>query len=152
MTALAAKHDPTPAFARQVIGLYRDEALAQARFPDLDLEVLQVAEQALLAAQLEVERCEAQLEAARVARDQVLAQLEAKVERAVAYARVFAAGDPALSARLAELGRKKPAAASGERAPPLKRGRPKKHTNGAEQFGVPALAADGGGERDGLPV
>lgn len=153
MTALAAKHDPTPAFAREVIGLYRDESLAEARFPDLDLDVLHVAEQALLAAQLEVERCEAQVEAARVARDQVLTQLEVKVERALAYARVFATGNPTLSARLAELGRKKPAP-SGERAPPVKRGRreAKKPANGAELFAAAALTADVGPPRDGLAL
>lgn len=149
MTALAAKHDPTPAFARQVIGLYRDEALAEARFPDLDLEVLHVAEQALVAAQLEVERCEAQLESARATRDQVLAQLETKVERALAYARVFATGNPGLTTRLAELGRKKPAP-SGERAPPVKRGRPKKLGNGAELFATATLADTS--EREGVAI
>lgn len=142
MTALAAKHDPTPVFARQVIGLYRDEALAEARFPDLDLEILHVAEQALLAAQLEVERCEAQLESARTARDRVLEQLEVKVERALAYARVFATGNPELTARLADLGRKK-ATPTSERAPPAKRGRPKKLGNGAELFATAPLADAG---------
>jgi hypothetical protein len=138
MPANPAKHDPTPEFVRQVIGLYREEALAGVHFPDLDLQALQLAEQALLGAQLEVERIEAQLEAARAVRDGELASLEAKAERALAYARVFASGDAALSAQLNGLGRKKPAPAEGSPSP--RRGRPKRNPEAEQLFG----AADGG--------
>jgi hypothetical protein len=138
MPANPAKHDPTPEFVRQVIGLYRDEALAGVHFPDLDLQSLQLAEQALLGAQLEVERIEAQLEAARALRDGELLLLEAKAERALAYARVFAGGDAELSARLNGLGRKKPASSEG--APSPRRGRVKRNVDAEELF----AAADGG--------
>ncbi|HKU42073.1 MAG TPA: hypothetical protein VJR89_28135 [Polyangiales bacterium] len=141
---MPAKHDPTPEFVRDVIALYRDEALAGVRFPDLDLDALQLAEQALIGAQLEVERIEAQLDAARSARDAEVSLLEAKAERALAYARVFAGGNAELSARLSELGPgkgKKPAPPDGVPSP--KRGRPKRVAAGAELF---APAADGGEE------
>ena len=138
MSANPAKHDPTPEFVRQVIGLYREEALAGVHFPDLDLQALQLAEQALIGAQLEVERIETQLETARALRDGELALLEAKAERALAYARVFAGGNAALSAQLNGLGRKKPVLV--EAAPSGRRGRPKRNPEPEQLFG----AADGG--------
>jgi hypothetical protein len=143
-----AQHDPTPAFARQVLALFRQE-LEGVRFPDLDLGVLEAAEQAVLAAQAEVERIEAQLEAARIARAEQLAELETKAERALAYARVYASGDADLSGRLEELGRKKLAPADAD-APVKKRGRAKKNANGAELFGDSSetSAADGGKPAD----
>jgi hypothetical protein len=146
MPAPTAKHDPTPAFARQILALFRKE-LAEVQFPDLDLAVLEHAEEAVLAAQVEVERVEAQLEAARIARAEQLAELETKAERALAYARVFASGDADLTARLAEaeLGRKKSAPDS-EGAQPKRRARSKRGANGAELFGdSPKAAATGGG-------
>ncbi len=144
MPSDTADHDsPTPDFAREIIALYREEALAAARFPDLDLEVLSAAERALAEAQREVERIDAQLSAARQERDAQRVALESKAERALAYARVFATGDEALTARLAEVGRKKPAAA-GERAPPKRRGRPKQAANGDELFAAAELAGDTG--------
>ena len=148
MSASYAKHDPTPEFVREVIGLYRDDALAGVHFPDLDLQSLQLAEQALLGAQLEVERIEAQLEAARAARDGELAVLEAKAERALAYARVFAGGNQELSERLSGVGRKKATPAPG--APGPKRARIKRNPAGDELFATGVLAADGG-EELGVP-
>jgi hypothetical protein len=149
MPAPTAKQDPTPAFARQVLTLFRQE-LAEVHFPELDLAVLEQAEQAVFAAQVEVERVETQLEAARIARAEQLAELETKAERALAYARVFASSDAELSARVSELGRKKsaPVAAPGDGAPGKKRAKSKRGANGAELFGDSAemAAADGGGE------
>ena len=133
MPASAAKQDPTPPFARQILALFGEDALAEVHFPDLDLAVLQEAQAALLAAQLEVERAETQLEAARAAREEKLVALEAKAERALAYARVFAGGDAALGTRLAEVGRRK-LTPTGEGAPVKKRGRPKRTPSGAELF------------------
>lgn len=139
-----AQHDPTPAFARQVLALFREE-LDGVCFPALDLAILEAAEQAVLAAQLEVEKVEAQLEAARIARAEQLAELETKAERALAYARVYASGDADLSARVAELGRKKLAPDAAD-APLKRRGRVKRNGSGAELFGdaADAAAADGG--------
>jgi hypothetical protein len=144
-SASTTQHDPTPALARQVLALFRQE-LEGVQFPELDLDVLESAEQAMLAAQLEVERIEAQLEAARIARAEQVAELETKAERALAYARVYASGDAELSARVAELGRKKVAGGAAADTPVKKRGRPKKGANGAELFGdsQETPAADGG--------
>jgi hypothetical protein len=149
MPAPNAKHDPTPAFSRQVLALFRKE-LADVHFPDLDRAVLEEAVQAVLAAQVDVERVETQLEAARIARAEQLAELETKAERALAYARVFASGDPDLNARVAELGRKKPAADS-EGAQVKKRARSKAGANGAELFGEAADLAAAGGSAESQP-
>jgi hypothetical protein len=128
-------HDPTPALARQVIELYA-EALRDVRFPDLDLALLEEAREALLASQLEVERSEAQLQAARVELEAKSAALQSKAERALAYARVFALGDETLSARLSELGsRKKPLTLiEGGPAPVKRRGRSPKAAPETELF------------------
>lgn len=143
MPAPTAKHDPTPVFAHQVLALFRQE-LADVHFPGLDLTVLEQAEKAVLAAQVEVERVEAELEAARIARAEQLAELETKAERALAYARVFASSDPELSARVTDLGRKK-SATSDPTAAVKKRTRAKRNANGAELFAESAeTAADSG--------
>jgi len=141
-------HDPTPAFARQVLDLYVD-ALAEVRFPDLDLALLQSARDALQVTQLQVEAIEAKLLTARSALEAQAVAFNATAERALAYARIFASSDAALQARIAELGRKKPAAAAalGDRAQPKKRGRPAKTELASELFdsdGVAPHAAEGG--------
>jgi hypothetical protein len=149
MPAPNAKHDPTPAFSRQVLALFRKE-LADVHFPDVDLAVLAEAEQAVLAAQLEVERVETLLETARIARAEQLAELETKAERALAYARVFASGDPDLNTRVAELDRKK-SALDTEGAQVKKRVRSKRGVNGAELFGDAAEVAAAGGGLESQP-
>jgi hypothetical protein len=117
--------DSIPAFAREVIALYT-EAMPEVRFPDLDLQVLESTAAELRAALLCVERATAELEAARTAAQQHGELLEARAERALSYARVFAEGDALLSERIVALGRSKsmPVAHS---APPKKRGRPRKN-------------------------
>jgi multidrug efflux pump subunit AcrA (membrane-fusion protein) len=138
-------HDPTPAFARQVLDLYV-EALPDVRFPDLELATLQSARDALQVTQLQIEDIEAKLQAARSALEAQAGALHATAERALAYARVFASNDAALHARIAEVGRKKPVA-NAEGAQPRKRGRPPKSDAGNELFGSEesvALAAEGG--------
>jgi hypothetical protein len=153
-TSPTPKHDPTPAFAHQVLELYAD-ALREVRFPDLDLALLEAARDALLVSQLEVERSEAQLQAARAVLEVKSEALQAKAERALAYARVFALGDAALSAQLAEIGggvRKKPLAlVEGGTAPGKRRGRSKKSEAGTELFVAEhgardEVAANGGEE------
>jgi hypothetical protein len=156
-TSPIPKHDPTPAFARQVLELYAD-ALREVRFPDLDLALLEAARDALLVSQLEVERSEAQLQAARAALDAKSEALQTKAERALAYARVFALGDPALSAQLAEIGvRKKPLAlVEGGTAPVKRRGRSKKTAEETELFVAEGSALDEpaaeGGEASSVPA
>jgi hypothetical protein len=131
------KHDPTPPFARQLIDLYED-AMAEVRFPDLDLARLRAVEEALLAAQVELERAEAALDTMRCARDAQAQALSQHAERALAYAKIFAADDEALTSRLAELGRRQPGSSSNA-AQPRKRGRPAKpKADAAELFGQPA--------------
>jgi hypothetical protein len=128
------KRDPTPGFASQVLELY-GTALPDVRFPDLDLSVLQAARDELQHTQLQVERLEADLEAARSALDAEANALNQKAERALAYARIYSASDPELSARIAELGNKKrPLLAAGESAAAPRRGRRRKNQPESELF------------------
>ncbi|HEX4353551.1 MAG TPA: hypothetical protein VHZ95_11560 [Polyangiales bacterium] len=127
------KHDPTPVFVRDVLAFYAD-ALSDVRFPDLDLARLEEARASILTTQLEVERIEAKLSIARAALDAELDALHRTAERALAYARVFAQSDPALGARVAELGvRKKPTLADSESTPRKKRVR-KQNRDESELF------------------
>ena len=95
MKSPSPKLDLTPALARQVIDLYATE-LADVRFPDLDLADLLQVQTELHAAQIEVERVEADLLEARSAVEARMQALTAKAERALSYARVFAQGNAAL--------------------------------------------------------
>jgi hypothetical protein len=135
--------DSVPAFAQEVIGLYSD-AMPEVRFPDVDLEVLESTAAELRDALLSVERATAELEAARTAAQRHGELLEARVERALSYARVFAQGDGPLSERIAAIERSKstPLTAS---APPKKRGRPKKNAaSDASLFEVAPVTAEPG--------
>lgn len=145
MKSPAPKVDTTPLLARQVIDLYALD-LAEVRFPDLDLSALLYAQSELHAAQLEIERVEQELVQARSiweSRAQVLAQ---KAERALAYARIYAQGDAELAPRIADIGRRKPAASAdaavsgmgGEAGAPKKRGRKPKTESPSELFADPA--------------
>jgi hypothetical protein len=140
--------DVTPTLARQVIDLYADE-LAEVRFPDLDLSALLYAQAELHAAQLEVERVEAELADKRAELELRSQALLAKTERALAYARVFAQGDETLAPRLAEIGRGKrslsshpsqTASASGTIEAPKRRGRKPKVDEPEELFAESASA------------
>lgn len=140
-------NDVTPTLARQVIDLYAEE-LAEVRFPDLDLSALLYAQAELHAAQLEVERVEAEL-ADRRAELEVRSQaLVAKAERALAYARIFAQGDEQLAPRLADIGRRKSSvtqpshttSATGTIAAPKRRGRKPKSDEPEELFAESASA------------
>lgn len=110
------KIDVTPSLARQVIDLYSIE-LSDVRFPGLDLSSLLYAQAELHAAQLEVERVEAELADMRnqlEARSQALTTL---AERGLAYARVYAQGDEELAPRIAEVGKRKSSAGPTPTAP-----------------------------------
>jgi hypothetical protein len=123
MPKTAPKLDPTPSFARQVLDLYV-EALSEVRFPDLDLAALQAARDELQVSQVEIDSIEAELARARAQLETQVAALNAKADRALAYARVYAGGgDAALQTRIAEVGKKKVAQLEG--ASPKRRGRPK---------------------------
>ena len=139
--------DVTPTLARQVIDLYADE-LAEVRFPDLDLSALLYAQAELHAAQVEVERVEAELADRRAELELRSQALVAKAERALAYARIFAQGDDQLSPRLAEIGRRKSsltqtsqtASSSGLIPAPKRRGRKPKSEEPEELFTEAASA------------
>ena len=77
------------------------------RFPDLDLSSLLYAQSELHAAQLEIERVEAELSQARAVWESRTQALTAKAERALAYARIYAQGDAELGPRIADIGKKK---------------------------------------------
>ena len=108
MKSPAPKVDTTPVLARQVIDLYAVE-LVEVRFPDLDLSSLLYAQTELHAAQLEIERVEAELSQARAVWESRSQALTAKAERALAYARIYAQGDAELAPRIADIGKKKSA-------------------------------------------
>jgi hypothetical protein len=139
--------DVTPTLARQVIDLYAVE-LSEVRFPDLDLSALLYAQAELHAAQLEVERIEAELADKRADLDVRSQALISKAERALAYARVFAQGDEQLAPRIADIGRKRNSAAhtqstissSGQLTAPKRRGRKPKSDDPEELFTESASA------------
>jgi len=131
---------PLPPFARDVLALYA-RALADVRFPDLDLASLEAAAERVYAAQA---AAEARRKALQAAEEEVAAQelgLAALAERALAYARIFATGNAALSAEVVAIAR--PSAGEPEE-PGLarKRGRPRKGAPGAEELFAARSAED----------
>ncbi len=94
--------DPTPALCADVLTLFAGP-LAEVRFPDLDHASLQADAQALLDAQREVEALERSLDSARARTRDAVAQLTSSSQRALAYARVFSMGQPALEEAIASV-------------------------------------------------
>lgn len=84
---------------QQVIELFED-ALEGVAFPDVDREVLQGRAERLASAQQIVAERQAALEAARAEVEQERAELQKLAGRALDYARIFAADDPALLERI----------------------------------------------------
>jgi hypothetical protein len=118
------KLDQTPELARQIIELYAEE-LADVSFPDIDLARLKSAQSELHSAQLAQARAE---------RDRQSDALSTKAERALAYARVFAQGDPSLAPRIAEIGRRKLPGSEENPKPAKPRGRKPKAETASELF------------------
>jgi ABC-type transporter Mla subunit MlaD len=113
-----------------------DGPLAELQFPDLDRETLR-------GAAAEVERLRAELsaaletvQAARSSLDAGHAALVEQVRRAHAYASVYAEGDEALSASLADIKLE-----TRKLAPKKKRGRPRKDTKSQTSLTVAEDAA-----------
>lgn len=128
------QRDPLSSLARDVLALFAEE-LRDVRFPDLDLSCLEAGRETLCEAQLEVERIERELDAARAvvaSRGEALTQ---KAQRALSYARVFAEAEPALALRVAEIGDAK-AGPSARGTESKKRGRPRKSDGDANLFGA----------------
>lgn len=127
------KDDPVSPFARAVLELFRED-LRKIRFPDLDHDLLASAAEELRAAQLEVECVESALAAARDVVRERERQLNAQAARGISYARIYAAGNLALSARITQIDLLTPESASAPAPSPKKRGRPRKDSQGAELF------------------
>lgn len=117
-TSTSASDTMAPAL-RELLAIF-DGPLAEVRFPGVDRGMLLD-----LAAQVEgesvrVEELRAQLDTAYAGLIEVKGRLQRAAEQGLAYARVFSAGDPELTARLAEVNlageprRRKAAAATGE--------------------------------------
>lgn len=105
--------------------------LAQVRFADVDAATLRGVASEVEAAAAEIEAQQAALEALRKAQADRQEQLLALAQRALAYAKVYAENDDALSARLAAIHL--------PRAP-----KRQKAEGGAEANGRSAAPADGG--------
>ncbi|MCA9577626.1 MAG: hypothetical protein KC668_19465 [Myxococcales bacterium] len=87
--------DPTPALAQDVLALFRGP-FADVRFPDVDRASLEADVIALLHAQAEVEALDRALEDARQVVKSRSEHLLGSSSRALAYAKVFALGQPTL--------------------------------------------------------
>ncbi len=94
--------DPVSPFCRDVLAVFRD-ALPDVRFPELDRDRLEAEAAATSEAQLEVERLERELEAARQQVRDASARLTRSAEQALAYARVYAISRPPVQEALAAL-------------------------------------------------
>ena len=94
--------DPVPKGVRRVLTLF-DEELSAVAFPDVSRASLQRAEEALQRATAEQRELETHLAAATEAVAAAQAALEQHAARALAYARVYAEGDPALAEKVAAL-------------------------------------------------
>ncbi|HTU62894.1 MAG TPA: hypothetical protein VMF89_30750 [Polyangiales bacterium] len=127
------KDDPVSPFARAVLELFRED-LRKVRFPDLDHDSLSSVAEELRAAQLEVECVESALAAAREVVRERERQLNAQAARGISYARIYAAGNLALSARITQIDLLTPDTASAPAASAKKRGRPRKDIQGGELF------------------
>ncbi len=101
--------DPIPAHVREVLALFADE-LREVRFGELDAASLEALAERTREAALEVERAREALDAAHAALAAAREALSSHAAQALAYAKVFAAGDAALAARLAVLERPEPPA------------------------------------------
>lgn len=142
-------HDPVPPLAREVLALYRGP-LAEVCFPDLDRVALDAAADELLDAQRVLEAAERALEQARSVVAERTATLQAKAQRGLAYARIFAEDQPELKEQVAAISAtpRRAEAGPGEVAAPKRRGRPRKTRDGegVSLFGAEADADDPSGE------
>ena len=125
--------------ASEVLELYAS-ALAEVRFPDLDLATLHTLADELRDAQQEVDRLDAEAHDARERVAACSAKLDARAERALAYARIFAEGKPELSALVGAVrphGQPPP-----ESGAPKRRGRPRRAEAHEGQLDVLDSAAE----------
>jgi hypothetical protein len=108
--------EPIGAPLRDVLDLFASQ-LADVRFPDVDATTLRGAADVVEAAHADVRGLEAALDEARRRLEETQDALLHKAQRAVAYARVFADGDGALTARLDAVALPRARATRGATAP-----------------------------------
>jgi hypothetical protein len=97
---LAPERDPLSPFGHAMLSLFRGP-LADVRFPDLDRTTLETSANDVLRAQRALEAAERALEEARARVRDASASFVQCSSRALAYARIFATGQPELEELLA---------------------------------------------------
>ena len=102
-----APPSPIPAPVEEVLQLFSSE-LSGVRFPHLDCEVLGALADEVRHAAAALEDARRQVESARARLEERREALVARAEQGVAYARVFAHGEPELAARIDGIGLGKP--------------------------------------------
>lgn len=129
-------HEPVPPDIAEFLTFFED-SLGALQFPDVDRESLRALADGVCERARELEALEAQARAAREALEEAHATLRRAAQRGLAYATVYADGDPELSERIAALSLGKPAGKnSGESKSPTRtrgggRGRKAKEGAGA---------------------
>jgi hypothetical protein len=122
----SAADAPIPAGAQAVIELF-DTELAELKFPDIDQSVLAEAAARVLSEASAVAAAEAALALAREGLTEAQEALFGRCQRALAYARVYAEEDRALSRKLDAIslprGRSRAAATSASEPEASRRGR-----------------------------
>jgi len=93
---------PIPPAVQQVLDVYESN-LPLVKFGDLEATVLADAAEEVVLAATALERAEVALEAARVTFQEKQEILLQKAQRALAYVRVYADGDPDLAARVDQI-------------------------------------------------
>jgi hypothetical protein len=113
MTSRTAVSDPI----RQLVTVFAED-LSDVLFPEIDAQMLASLVRCVETRAETLAQAEADLAAARQAHAQAHAELLRAADRGLGYARVFAADDPKLSAKLADisLGRTKPVKQTKRRA------------------------------------
>lgn len=96
------EHDPISEVDHQILALFREQ-LAELRFPDLDTTQLEVAADAVYAAQVELEALELALSEARMRVLSSVQSLHVLAERGLAYAGVYAMGRPEIETRVSQI-------------------------------------------------
>src|SRR5690606_38097797 len=95
-------NDPVPPAIRDILALFAGE-LRDQRFGDLDHEALELLADETRARAKEVEQARAALESTLASLDEAREALTARARQGLAYASVYAASDPELSAKIAGL-------------------------------------------------
>jgi hypothetical protein len=117
--------DPIPAELRAVLELFATE-LRDVAFPGVDAAVLRQHADDVRTSARDVDRARTALDAALAVQAERSRALSAVVARALAYATIYVADQPALAARLAAVSGTATAAAPPSTPGPRPRGRPRK--------------------------